>query len=1067
MTNKFSKLSISVAASAVIMSNAFALDPSITNFGFSPTSGQATIFDIANPSKVKTITTNAGGFTIAPSGASAYMTADSGTIVKINFYNGSKTVVSNTGYADITMSPDQTKLYALKSDGTLDVISTATNTVINTYSTFSSGTSAYPITTTITPDGSKVLVGDYSASTFTVLNTITGTRSAPITVGDQSEAIAISADGTKAYTVGFNSDTVTVIDLTSNTVVGSFATSWSPGGIALSPDGTKIYVSGNGAGRPLQVFSATDYSLLQSVDTNMQIQMVSVSPDGSKIYVKASNDHKILVIDASTYAVSEYAINSNQDHSAFIGSNLITGTLEVPDLAYLQTEGFTNSVNFAGGTLRATGSFTLSNPVYLHDAFNLTWDDSTTFTAVAGGTVDTNGYNVEFSGEVSGVGGLTKTGAGTLTLSGTNTYTGDTTINAGTLTLNGGNAIIDTGAVVVNTGAILNVASAETVGSVSGAGNITLGTDLTTGGNNTDDTLSGILSGSGGVTKEGTGTLTLSGANTYTGATEINGGTLAITGDTSTSAFSVNNGGTLAGSGTVGDTTVLSGGKLAPSGVSTLTISGDLVMNAGSTLGINAYANGTNSKVATTGTATINGGTVTVHSDSAGTWNTSTDYTILTATGGVTGTFTSVTDDLAFLDPTLTYGANDVMLNLTRNSTTYASKGTNSYSAGVGGVLDTIGAPNADMQTLLNVLNGTNDAGAAAMLTQLSGAPLGSLAHLSPTQTRSFAMSLFNRMSGGGASGGIGLASLAFADNSDMATTFRYLVDAGAIGPNGFQEPQKIGDAEMWIRAVGGRTMTDGDASRNIADSTTTTGGLQAGIDKRSGEWMIGGSLGYLHSNSDQSGFDGETDSYQLGLYASQESKEYRISFNAIGGKYNNTTSRTTPTGTASADFDGTALSAEVKAAYKVPLNSGWSMEPTIGGWVQRYAQDGYSESGASGSNLSIDKATFTSQALTTELKLIHIFGESKEDKGTFETSLGYTRESGDINAPLVGRFSAAPSAGSFSIASADRGRDVLTAMVGGDITVAAHTRLFALVNGNWRENESGYSAVAGVKIGF
>jgi hypothetical protein len=75
--------------------------------------------------------------------------------------------------------------------------------------------------------------------------------------------------------------------------------------------------------------------------------------------------------------------------------------------------------------------------------------------------------------------------------------------------------------------------------------------------------------------------------------------------------------------------------------------------------------------------------------------------------------------------------------------------------------------------------------------------------------------------------------------------------------------------------------------------------------------------------------------------------------------------------------------------------------------------------------------------------------------------------ESGDINAALVGRFAASPSVGSFNLASANRGRDVLNATLGGDITVAAHTRLFALVNGNWRENESGYSAMAGVKIGF
>lgn len=673
-----------------------------------------------------------------------------------------------------------------------------------------------------------------------------------------------------------------------------------------------------------------------------------------------------------------------------------------------------------------------------------------------------------YTGNFSGIGGLAKAGSGTLTLGGNNSYTGDTTIDGGTLVLNGGNAILDTGVVVVNSGGTLRIDTSETVGSVNGAGNITLNANLTLGGNNTDDTLSGVLSGAGGLIKEGTGTLTLSGTNTYSGVTNINGGTLAVTGDTSTSAFSVNNGGTLSGSGTVGSTTVASGGVLAPTNVSTLNVAGNLTMNAGSTLNINAYADGTNSKVSTTGTATINGGTVAVHSDSAGTWNTHTTYNILSATGGVSGTFTGVTDDLAFLIPSLTYGASSVTLNLARDSAvTYASKGTNSYSVATGATLDNLEIPNATMQSLLDVIDGTNDAGAAVMLSQLSGAPLSQLAHLSPVQIHTFAVSLYNRMSGGGASGGIGLASLAFADNSDMATTFRYLADAGAIGANGFQEPQKVGDNEMWIRAVGGRTMTDGDTSRNLSKATTTTGGLQAGIDKRTGDWMFGGSLGYLRSSVDQSGMDGEVDSYQFGLYASQESKEYRLSFNAIGGTYDNHSDRTTPTGVASADYDGMALSAEVKAAYKIPLDKTWSMEPTIGGWVQRYTQDAYSESGAGGSNLSVDKTTFTSQALTTELKLINTFGETKEGKGTFETAIGYSHEYGDINAPLVGRFSAAPTAGSFSIASAERGADVFTAMVGGDITVAANTRLFALVNGNWRENESGYSAMAGVKIGF
>jgi len=979
MTKKLSKLTLSVAASAVLASSAFALDPAITNFGYISGYSSLTIFDASDPTKIKNIA-NSGSQSVGifPTGTSFYSTNFAGTLTKYNAYTGatigSDITVGSDPFSTV-LSSDGSKAYVTNyGSNTVSVINTTTNAVT---ATINVGNNPWGIA--ISPDGTQAYISNVSSDTVSIVNTSTNSIIGTVNVGHNPNSIVFSPDGTKAYTTNSGDNTLSVIDTTTNVVTATVNVGNWPQGVAVSPDGTKVYVLNYNDGSISVINSATN-SIVQTISGMINPENIAISPDGSKLYSIRTIGSDLYIIDTTTYALQTYSgistsTSISHNTSPFISPNLITGTLSVSSAADMTAKGFDNYVNFAGGTLRATGSFTLSNPVYLHDAFNLTYDDSSTFTTVAGGTVDTNGYNVEFSGEVSGVGGLTKTG---------------------------------------------------------------------------------------------TGTLNLSGSNTYTGATTINGGTLAITGDTSTSAFSVNNGGTLAGSGTVGSTTVASGGILAPTNVSTLTVAGNLTMNAGSTLGINAYADGTNSKVVATGSATINGGTVSVHSDSTGTWNTHTAYTILSATGGVSGTFASVTDDLAFLTPTLTYGANSVTLNLARDSAvTYASKGTNGYSVGVGETLDNLGTPNATMQALLDVIDGTNDAGASQMLSQLSGAPLSSFAHMSPAQIRTFSMSLYNRMNGGGASGGIGLASLAFADNSDMATTFRYLADAGAIGPNGFQEPQKIGDNEMWIRAVGGRTTTDGDTSRNLSEATTTTGGLQAGVDKRFGEWIVGGSLGYLRSNSEQSGMDGDVDSYQLGVYASQDTKTYRLSMNAIGGRYNTTTLRTTPTGTANADYDGNALSAEIKAAYKVPLNGSWTLEPSLGGWMQRYTQDAYSESGAGGSNLSVDKATFTTQALTSELRIINTFGESKNDKGTFEASVGYSHESGDLNAPLAGRFSAAPSAGTFTIASAERGNDVMSATVGGDITVTANTRLFALVNGNWRDNENGYSAMAGVKIGF
>lgn len=137
-----------------------------------------------------------------------------------------------------------------------------------------------------------------------------------------------------------------------------------------------------------------------------------------------------------------------------------------------------------------------------------------------------------FAGMISGSGNLTKTGAGTQVLSGTNTYTGTTFVNAGTLSVSGGNAIIDTGAVNVGSGGTLGLASAEAIGNLTGAAGsfVALGSNTLTTGDASSTIFAGVMSGTGGLTKQGAGTFTLSGANTYTGPTTINAGTLAASG---------------------------------------------------------------------------------------------------------------------------------------------------------------------------------------------------------------------------------------------------------------------------------------------------------------------------------------------------------------------------------------------------------------------------------------------------------------------------------------------------------------------------------------------------------
>ncbi|MET0531717.1 MAG: S8 family serine peptidase, partial [Microvirga sp.] len=155
-------------------------------------------------------------------------------------------------------------------------------------------------------------------------------------------------------------------------------------------------------------------------------------------------------------------------------------------------------LTFDGGILRVTGTgFTATTRP-------ITW-------ANGGGGLDiadpANTFTLSQS--LVGSGGLAKLGAGTLALSGSNTYAGPTTIAAGTLRAIGGQAIGDRSAVLVGAGATLALADSEIVGSLAGQGSVALGSArLTTGGDNYSTTFAGTMDCTGGLTKAGAGTLT-------------------------------------------------------------------------------------------------------------------------------------------------------------------------------------------------------------------------------------------------------------------------------------------------------------------------------------------------------------------------------------------------------------------------------------------------------------------------------------------------------------------------------------------------------------------------------
>ncbi len=197
--------------------------------------------------------------------------------------------------------------------------------------------------------------------------------------------------------------------------------------------------------------------------------------------------------------------------------------LERGTLVLLAPQSYTGGTTVADGTLEGNTQSLQGNIV-----------------TQAAGTVAFNvATDGTYAGNLSGAGGLTKAGAGLLLLSGTNPYGGPTTINAGRLRLGNSNAMgIQSAVTLANVaGAILdlngnNIVVGSLAGGGTSGGNVDLGSgNLTTGGNNTDTTFAGVISGTGGVTKTGSSTWTLTGNNTYSGGMTFAGGVTSASSD--------------------------------------------------------------------------------------------------------------------------------------------------------------------------------------------------------------------------------------------------------------------------------------------------------------------------------------------------------------------------------------------------------------------------------------------------------------------------------------------------------------------------------------------------------
>jgi autotransporter-associated beta strand protein len=444
--------------------------------------------------------------------------------------------------------------------------------------------------------------------------------------------LALSTTGT--YTVG----------LTNNSTTNTLTVA---GGISASTSGAKVLTvtgSGNTTISGAITSGTGTVGLSKSGSGTLTLSNAGTSTIASNFQMAGG----LVQITAGTINVTE---NSGNNTGLRTGANLTVsgGTLNLSGASSWfpigDTNGQTSTLTVSGGTVNVTNNFgtevgrngngvlTITSGTFKNaDTGNigLAMGDNS---ATAIGTINLNGGTLIANKIVKGTGGTISTGnkfyfnGGTLSTTGANTTTFfAATTNIDTEVRNGGGTI-------------------DTAGfSATIADNIV---HSTVGGDNATD---------GGITKIGTGTLTLSGANTYNGATTISAGKLSVTGSItaagSTGGVALSGGTTtsLEGTGTLsGLVTVTNASRIAPgvntSGTNTnFGVAGTLNLTGGLTLtsanldfDLAATAAGTSDKLAlNTGALTF--GTINfTFNGLGGTLETGTAYTLITTTGSATG----------------------------------------------------------------------------------------------------------------------------------------------------------------------------------------------------------------------------------------------------------------------------------------------------------------------------------------------------------------------------------------------------------------------------------------------
>jgi len=673
----------------------------------------------------------------------------------------------------------------------------------------------------------------------------------------------------------------------------------------------------------------------------------------------------------------------------------------------IQGAGATNTVtNNAGGQISGTfnGIFTSSTAALtLNNAGSITSTNGSAVEATLGGSLTNSGTIA--STNSNGI--LTRNTAAAQVIN-SGTITG--AVNAINFTNAGGGAVGATHTVRLQTGSVLN-------------GNVL-------GGTGTDNL---ILEGTGAesiakfsnfesLTMQGTD-WTLSNAGTFGTSATVQSGTLHVNGTLTSPTLTMAVGGTLAGSGTIIGT-VINNGNVAPgNSIGTLSITGPYTQAGGSTLTVEVNDTGASDLLSVTGAAAIQAGSTVSVLAAPGTYTVGTRSTILTATGGVAGTYDTLTDNAAFVDFALNYGANNVFLDVLQSSVAFASVAETPNQAAAGGAVDSLDSGSA----VKTAVFGLTEAQARDAFDQLSGEIYASAKGLVLSQSETLRNALDDRLLQPERPETAQFAALQpmlnlVSDNGACTIAFCALGRGPALS--------------AWARALGSWSSTDGDG--NAGSATTETAGMLAGFDATfDARWRVGLAAGYSHTglDVDSRASTASIDSYHLAAYGGLHQGAFSArlgvtySFNEIGAKRN----VTFPGFSEQVEADVSARSAQVfgEVGYDIAFGP-VALQPVAGLSYVNLDSDGFNERGGAAAlrgRSENDDLVYSSLGLRAATAT-EVFGAPLRLHGM----LGWRHAYGD--ATFESRFRFSDGSAAFTVSGVPVARDAALIEAGADLGI-------------------------------